>query len=118
GASLRKRDLVATVGDTIFMHAGLAAPTAPRKLSDLNVQLHDELRRFDQFVDQLVDRKLAQPSFTLREILQVSQEAMQTASDKIETARKEKRPLDRSALDAELLTAAADILKINSWSAL
>jgi len=118
GAWLRKRDLVAVVGDTIFMHAGLAPSTAPSRLADLNVQLRSELRRFDQFVDLLVDRKLALPSFTLREILQVTQDAMQAASEKIESARKEKRALDRSAVDVELLTAAADIVKINGWSAL
>jgi hypothetical protein len=118
GVWLRKRDVVATVGDTIFMHAGLAASTAPQKLNDVNSGLRDEVRRFDQFVQRLVDSKLALPSFTLKEIVEVAQQTVEAASEAIETARKEKRQLDRSAVDVDLVTAAADILKINTWSAL
>jgi hypothetical protein len=118
GASLRKRDVVAMVGDTIFMHAGLAASTAPPQLGDVNAGLRDEIRRYDQFVGQLVDDKLALPSFTLKEIVEVAQQTTSDASKAIETARKEKRQLDRSAIDVDLVTAAANILKINTWSAL
>src|SRR5262249_23273610 len=94
GAWLRKRDVVAMVGDTIFMHAGLAASTAPRKLTDVNAGLRDELRRFDQFVQRLVDRKLALPSFTLKEIVQVAQQTIDDAAEAIEAARKQQRQLD------------------------
>jgi hypothetical protein len=118
GAWLRKRDVVTKVGDTIFMHAGLAASTAPRKLSDVNAGLRDEIRRFDQFVERLVDDKLALPSFALKEVVEVAQQTMSDAAEAIETARKEKRQLDRSSIDVELVTAAGEILKINTWSAL
>jgi len=118
GAWLRKRDVVTKVGYTIFMHAGLAASTAPRKLSDVNSGLRDEIRRYDQFVDRLVDDKLALPSFSLKEIVEVAQQTMSDAAEAIEAARKEKRQPDRSAIDVELVTAAGEILKINTWSAL
>jgi hypothetical protein len=118
GAWLRKREVVTMVGDTIFMHAGLAPSNAPRKLSDVNDGLRDEIRRFDQFVERLVDDNLALPSFALKEIIEVAQQTMSDAAETIEAARKQKRPLDRSAIDVDLVTAAGDILKINAWSAL
>jgi hypothetical protein len=118
GAWLRKRDVVTMVGDTIFMHAGLSPSSAPRKLSDVNAALRDEIRRFDQFVDRLVDENLALPSFTLKEIIEVAQQTMSDAAEAVDAARKQKRPLDRTAIDVDLVTAAGDVLKINTWSAL
>jgi hypothetical protein len=118
GAWLRKRDVVALLGDTIFMHAGLAAANAPAKLADVNAGLHNEIRRYDQFVQRLADSKLALPSFTLKEILEVAQQTTDDAAQAIEESRKQKRQLDRSAIDVDLVTAAADILTINTWSAL
>jgi hypothetical protein len=118
GAWLRKRDVVTMVGDTIFMHAGLIASNPPRKLNDVNAGLRDEIRRFDQFVERLVDDNLALPSFTLKEVIEVAQQTMADAAEAVETARKQKRQLDRSAIDVDLVTAAADVLKINTWSAL
>jgi hypothetical protein len=117
GTWLRRRDMVAMVDGAIFMHAGIAAATAPQKLTDLNVELRDEIRRFDRFIQRLVDGKRALPSFTLTEIVQVAQQVMETASDAVESARAEKRQLDRAAVDVELVAAAADILKMNGWSA-
>jgi hypothetical protein len=118
GAWLRKHDMVVVVGDSIFMHAGLAPATAPPKLSDLNAQLRGEVRRFDQFLQQLVDKKLALPFFTLSEIIQVAQDVIGVASNTIETARRDKRAIDQSTTDAGLVRDAADILKIGTWAAL
>jgi hypothetical protein len=119
GAWLRKRDVLAMVGDTIFMHAGLAASTPPRRLSDVNTALRAEIRRFDQFVERLVEDKLALPSFTLKEIEKVAQEAMSDdAVEAGETARKQKRQPDRPAIEGDLVSAAGDILHIDAWSAL
>jgi hypothetical protein len=118
GASLRKRDLVVVVGDSIFMHAGLAPATAPPRLLDLNAQLRSELRRFDEFLQQLVDKKLALPFFTFREIIQVAQEVISVGSNSIEAARRDKRALDQSGIDAGLIRDAAEILKIGTWVAL
>jgi hypothetical protein len=47
----------------------------------------------------------------------VAQQVMETASDAVESARAQKRQLDRAAVDVELVAAAADILKMNGWSA-
>ena len=72
GAWLRGKPMVAEAGGSIFMHAGINPANAPAKIEDLNLQLRDEIKRLDQFVERLIDAKLATREFSLQEILQVA----------------------------------------------
>ena len=69
GAWLRGKPIVAEVDGNIFMHAGIPPGNAPAKIEDLNTQTRDEIQRLDQFLDRLIDLKLATREFTLQEIL-------------------------------------------------
>jgi hypothetical protein len=118
GAWLRAKPMVAEAGGSIFLHAGIPPDGAPEKIDDLNTQLRDEIRRFDRFVQQLIDRKLATPHFTLSEILQVASSEIGLANSIIAAAQEAGREPDRGRLNMPLLMEAQEILKINTWLAI
>ena len=72
GPWLRGKPIVTVVDGNIFMHAGIPPANPPAKIDDLNDQTRDEIRRLDQFLDRLIDLKLATRDFSLQEILQVA----------------------------------------------
>jgi hypothetical protein len=117
GAWLRTKPIVTEVNGHIFMHAGIAPELAPAKIEDLNVQVRDEIRRLDRFVDRLVDLKLATPVFTLQEILEVATNEIVQANAAIAAAQAEGKEPDRRKLNVALLMEAQEILKLDTWVA-
>ena len=115
GQWLRGKPMVTMVDGNIFMHAGISPASAPAKIEDLNVQVKDEIRRLDQFLDRLINLKLATRDFTLQEILQVASGEIGLANARIATAKEEGKELDRDKLNIPLLMEAQEIMKINTW---
>lgn len=115
GAWLRSKAMVAEVDGNIFMHAGINPESAPAKIDDLNVQLRGEIKRMDQFVDKLVDLKLATREFSLTEILQVASGEIGLANAIISTAKEQGKEPDRRRLNVPLLLEAQEILKVDAW---
>ena len=115
GRWLRAKPMVTEVGGNIFMHAGISPASPPAKLDDLNAQLRDEIRKLDQFVDKLIDLKLATRDFSLGEILQVASSEIGLANARLAEAKAEGKELDRSKLNVPLLMDAQEIMKIDSW---
>ena len=115
GQWLRGKPMVTMVDGNIFMHAGIAPASAPAKIEDLNVQLKDEIRRLDQFLDRLINLKLATRDFTLQEILQVASGEIGLANARIAIAKEEGKELDRDKLNMPLLMEAQEIMKIETW---
>src|SRR4030095_7908799 len=58
GRWLRTKAAVARVGDSVFMHAGVNPDRAPRNLEDINKQIASEIKRFDDYRNRMVERKL------------------------------------------------------------
>jgi hypothetical protein len=116
GAWLRSKPIVTEYGGSIFMHAGIAPDLAPVKLDELNDRVRDEVRRLDRFVQRLVDAKLALPSFTLQEVVQVALHEIGAANALMTAAKESGTELDRSKLNIPLLTEAQEILKIDQWT--
>ncbi len=115
GAWLRGKPIVTEVAGNVFMHAGINPASAPEKLEDLNLQVRAEIKRMDQFVERLIDLKLATREFTLTEILQVATAEIGLANAIIAAARDEGKEPDRKRLNVPLLMEAQDILKVDSW---
>jgi hypothetical protein len=115
GQWLRGKPVVAVVDGTIFMHAGIPPANAPAKIDDLNTQARDEVRRLDQFLDRLINLRLATRAFTLNEILQVASAEIGLANARISAAKEEGREPERGKLNIPLLMEAQEILKIDSW---
>jgi hypothetical protein len=115
GAWLREKPIVAEVGGTIFMHAGISPAQAPLKLDDLNVKVRDEVRRLDRFVERLVNAGLATRMFNLSEILAVAANEIAQANAIIAAAQAEGNKPDPARLNVPLLMEAQEILKIDTW---
>ena len=115
GRWLRAKPMVTEVGGNIFMHAGISPASPPAKLDDLNAQLRDEIRKLDQFVDKLIDLKLATRDFSLGEIMQVASSELGLANARFAEAKAEGKELDRGKLNVPLLMEAQEIMKIDSW---
>jgi hypothetical protein len=117
GAWLRDRDIAASVGGAIFMHAGPPIAPSTRPVDDLNVTARREIARFDRFVQTLVDRKLALPSFTLNQILEAASNQIKIAIAFIDAQRND-REAPRPTLGLDELREAEAVLDIGNWSLL
>lgn len=115
GAWLRGKPMVTEIDGNIFMHAGINPDNAPAKLEDLNTQLRAEIRRMDQFVEKLIDLKLATREFSLSEILQVASNEIGLANTLIAAAQEQGKEPDRRRLNVALLLEAQEIMKVDSW---
>jgi hypothetical protein len=115
GQWLRGKPIVTMVDGNIFMHAGISPASPPANIEDLNEQVRDEVRRLDQFLDRLINLKLATRDFTLQEILQVASGEIGLANARIATAKEEGKELDRDKLNIPLLMEAQEIMKIETW---
>ena len=118
GAWLRRKPMVTKVAGSIFLHAGIPPATAPSNIDALNDELHDEIQRVDRFMERLVDAKLALPSFTLPEVLQVASAEIDRANKLTAEARAKATRVERSKIDVLLVTEASQFLKIDKWLAL
>lgn len=117
GAWLRGKPIVTVVDGNIFMHAGIPPDNAPAKIEDLNTQSRDEIRRLDQFLDRLINLKLATREFSLQEVFQVASGEIALANARMAAAQAEGQEPDRGKLNVPLLLEAQEILKIDSWQA-
>ena len=115
GRWLRGKPMVTEVGGNIFMHAGISPASPPAKIDDLNAQLRDEVRKLDQFVDKLIDLKLATRDFSLGEIMQVASSELGLANARFAEAKAEGKEVDRGKVNVPLLMEAQEIMKIDTW---
>jgi hypothetical protein len=118
GAWLRGKPMVAEAGGSIFMHAGINPAKAPAKIEDLNLQLRGEIKRLDEFVERLIEAKLATREFSLQEILQVASAEIGLANAIISAAKEAGVEADRRRLNVPLLMEAQEIMKVDSWLAI
>jgi hypothetical protein len=118
GAWLRGKPIVTEVAGNIFMHAGINPANPPAKIDDLNDQLRGEIKRMDQFVEKLIDLKLATRDFTLSEIMQVASGEIGLANARIAEAQAAGTEPDRRKLNVPLLMEAQEVMKIDSWLAI
>jgi hypothetical protein len=88
GRWIRARKPVLQIGDTIFMHAGLN-PERTNTIDDINRQVEQEVRSWDELVSTLERERLAAPFFTVQDIV----DAAQLEIGRIGIAQKTKEPL-------------------------
>jgi hypothetical protein len=72
GRWIRARKPILQIGDTIFMHAGLN-PERTITIDEINRQVEQEVRSWDDLVTTLERARLTAPFFTLQEIVNVAQ---------------------------------------------
>ena len=115
GRWLREQQVAAKIGDSLFMHAGInPAKPAPRSIDEINEQVRTEVRRLDQYRQRLVRSKLADPSSTLQQILEVSAAELKRASAALAANKADGTPLPE--FDVPLLREAEALMGIATWS--
>jgi hypothetical protein len=115
GRWLRAKDIAAIVGDTLFMHAGFnPSRPAPKSIADVNDRVRSEVRRFDDFRNRLVDRRIGLPSFGVQNVVDVAVVELTVANAAIEAAKA--RGTEPPQLDLFLLREAQALTKIAEWN--
>ena len=115
GRWLREKPIAATIGDTLFMHAGInPARPAPKTVSEVIERARNEIRKLDAFKQRLASRRLALPTFTLQQILDVSVGELQHATALLAAAKAEGQPPPE--LDIQTLREAQDLMEVAKWS--
>lgn len=112
GRWLRGKAVVARVGSSAFMHAGVDPTASEATPEDVNELVRDEIARYDAYVKLLVDRKLALPFFSLQEVIDVTVDELTTATRYLE-ASKAGRVAPAPALDGRGLRDALAIFEIH-----
>ena len=117
GRWLRQKQIADVVSGHLFMHAGInpSRPT-PKSIDEVNDRARDEIRRVDNFRQRLVNQRLALPSFTLQQLLDVAVAELQKATQAVAKAKAEGTELP--PLDTVLLKEAQDLMEIGKWSLL
>jgi hypothetical protein len=116
GRWLRQKDIAVVLNSTLFMHAGINPARPPTSVREVIDRARDEIRRVDGFRQRAVSRKVALPTFTLQQLLDVGVSELQEAVRVLEKAKAEGAP--PPALDAAFLREAQAFLEIGKWSLL
>jgi hypothetical protein len=117
GRWLRGKSIAASMGGTIFMHAGIN-PDQPATVDEVNTRARQEMARYEAYMQRLVDRKMALSFFTFNDVLEISGAELQAATAIIEAAKATNEAPDLNTFDVPMLREAFDILKIGEWSIL
>jgi hypothetical protein len=115
GRWLRGKQVAASIGGTIFMHAGIS-PDQPMTVDMVNSRTREEMARYEKYLQVLVERKMALPYFTFQEVLDVSASELQAAGVVLEAAKAKGEQPDLSNFDVAILREAVDIIKIDQWT--
>jgi hypothetical protein len=117
GRWLRQKDIAAMIAGDLFMHAGVnPSRPAPKSIDEVNDRAREEIRRVDAFRQLLVNQRLALPSFTLQQLLDVAVAELQKAMQAVAKAKAEGTELP--PLNTALLKQAQDLLEIGKSSLL
>ena len=118
GRWLRQKDIAGEVASHLFMHAGLnPARPVPKSIAEVNERARAEITRFDNYRRRLVDKKLALPSFTLQQMLEVGANELRLAVQALEKAKAENTQ-PTGNFDVAFLREAETMLEIGKWSLL
>ena len=115
GKWLREKPIAAQVGDSLFMHAGInPSRPAPKAIAEVVEQARSEIRKLDAYRQRLASRRLALPTFTLQQLLDVSVAELQQATLLLNAAKAEgQQPPE---LDVATLREAQDLMDVAKWS--
>jgi hypothetical protein len=114
GKWLRSRDAVLKIGDTIFLHGGIAPESAPKSLDDINAQVRRELKTWDDAVARMESHRLVRPFFTVQEVVNAAQAELQRVSAIVQARDEEKM----ATIDRRLVETLQALLEVPKWSIL
>jgi hypothetical protein len=108
GRWLRERPSLLVVDRTLLVHGGLAPAAAESTLEAIDRRVHDEIRRFDELRDQLVEHDVVRPFFDLPDMILAARDELAAleraaASESAERGRESAAAAARRPLLDELL---------------
>ena len=115
GRWLRDKPIAARVGDSLFMHAGInPSRPVPTELTDVITRARTELRRIDAHRQRLAGKRLALPTASLQDILDVSVSELRNATAAVAAAKAEGQAPPE--LDYAVLRESQDLMEVGTWS--
>jgi hypothetical protein len=111
GRWLREKMAAVRVGDTVFLHGGIAPELAPKSLDELNERVRGEIDTYDRAMRIMTSRRLVQPFFTLQETLEAAR--MEMAAIAAVAEGQAVQPTFQSSHDQQTLDRLA---RIGTWS--
>lgn len=115
GRWLREKQIAAQVSDTLFMHAGInPARPLPRSIGEVNERTRQEIRRLDAHRERLVSRRLAQPTFTFTQLLDISASELRHAATAFATAKAQGQPPPR--IDLPVIRESQELMDVATWN--
>lgn len=118
GRWLRDKPIATVVGDTIFLHGGLAPGLKARSVEDLNAAARDEIERFDRYRRHLVDAGLILPFSTFQEMFAAVALELRAWTERLFrdalAPRRGPRPVTRR--EKAHLDVLTDLQTIDTWS--
>jgi hypothetical protein len=115
GRWLRDKSIAAEVNDTLFMHAGInPARPLPQSIGQVNDRARTEIRRLDAHRQRLASRRLAQSTFTLQQMVDVSAAELRSAALALAAAKAEGQP--PPSLDVPIIRESQELIDLGTWS--
>ena len=81
GKWLRKKDAVAQIQDTVFLHGGISSAVSTIPVREINSRIQQELALFDRLQKILEERKIILPFFTFSEMVAAAQQELDIQKD-------------------------------------
>ena len=117
GRWLRDKSIVATVGDTVFLHGGLAPDLEATSVESLNDTAREEIERFDRHRRHLVDAGVILPFSTFQEMFAAVALELAAWIERLSPNRRGRRgPRRVTHAEKAHLDVLVDLQTINSWS--
>ncbi len=118
GRWLRDKPVATVVGDTIFLHAGLAPSLAATSVEALNETAREEIERFDRHRGHLVDAGVILPFSTLQEMFAAVAVELQVWTERLlpRPFAPLRRPRSLTRRERAHVEVLMDLQTINNWS--
>jgi hypothetical protein len=97
------------------MHAGInPARPLPQSIGQVNDRARTEIRRLDAHRQRLASRRLAQSTFTLQQMVDVSAAELRSAALALAAAKAEGQP--PPSLDVPIIRESQELIDLGTWS--
>ncbi len=117
GRWLRDKSIATVVGDTVFLHGGLAPGLEATSVESLNDTAREEIERFDRHRRRLVDAGVILPFATFQEIFAAVALELRAWIERLSPDRRGRRGPRRVTREEKAhLDVLVDLQTIHSWS--
>ena len=118
GQWLRSKPVVAEVGDTIFLHGGLHPDGDESSVDGVNDRARDELERFDDHRQHLIDRGVILPFSTYQEIVAAIVQELQAWIERLDPPQRTASTAAPTQAELAHINILIELQSMGDWSIL